>query len=166
VTLIECTNNRTASLGGQTLAQIVDVRVFSANFHALYGTVIQQHPLIDLIIKSACSHSIYICSVYRRQFDHVVYLDADCDNMFGWGNYLFWPQVWATLLAPPIWWPNRADSPRLTVSFSSTQLHGNNGTLYGWGLERRNLLFTSIGLGPGAIWGKGVGANQRTSTGS
>jgi hypothetical protein len=23
----------------------------------------------------------------------VVYLDGDCDNMFGWGNFLFWPQV-------------------------------------------------------------------------
>jgi hypothetical protein len=64
-----------------------------------------------------------------------VYLDAACDNMFGWGDYLFWPQ-----------------------------LHGNNGTLYGWGLDRRNLLFTSVGLGPGAIWGKAVGANQKTST--
>lgn len=28
-----------------------------------------------------------------RSFSHVVYLDSDCDNMFGWGNYLFWPQV-------------------------------------------------------------------------
>ena len=31
-------NNRTGSLGGQTLAQIVDVRVFSTHFHSLYGT--------------------------------------------------------------------------------------------------------------------------------
>jgi hypothetical protein len=28
-----------------------------------------------------------------RSFSHVVYLDGDCDNMFGWGNFLFWPQV-------------------------------------------------------------------------
>ncbi len=116
-------NNRTGSLGGQTLAQIVDVRVFSTHFHSLYGTN-NTRRLIYVLFSSA-----------RRQFDHVVYLDAACDNMFGWGDYLFWPQ-----------------------------LHGNNGTLYGWGLDRRNLLFTSVGLGPGAIWGKGVGANQKTST--
>jgi hypothetical protein len=36
--LIIITINRTGSLGGQTLAQIVDVRVFNTHFHSLYGS--------------------------------------------------------------------------------------------------------------------------------
>lgn len=95
---------RTASLNGKNLAQIVDVHVEN-DFNF---------------------HSL--------SFSHVVYLDSDCDNMFGWGNYLFWPQ-----------------------------LRNSNGTLYGWSLQDRNLIFASVGLGPGTIWGKAVGANQITN---
>jgi hypothetical protein len=44
------------------------------------------------------------------------------------------------------------------------QLHNGNGTLYGWDLTQRNLIFGSVGLGPGSIWGKAVGVDQFTST--
>jgi hypothetical protein len=104
----------------------------------------------------------------NRSFSHVVYLDGDCDNMFGWGNFLFWPQVHTitftvfTTTMPQLFFV----ATSILNSFSSrlVQLRDNNGTLYGWDLTQRSLIFSSVGLGPGSIWGKGVGANQITST--
>jgi hypothetical protein len=98
-----------------------------------------------------------------RSFSHVVYLDSDCDNMFGWGNYLFWPQVrlrytWHQTLI------RGSGLTRTRLLRCVLQLRNSNGTLYGWSLQDRTLIFASVGLGPGTIWGKAVGANQITST--
>jgi hypothetical protein len=93
---------RSESLNGTTLAQIVEINVRN-----------------DFNFKALF-------------FNHVVYLDSNCDNMFGWGNYLFW-----------------------------SQLRGQNGTVYGWNLRgAKQLLYASVNLGPGNIWGKGLGTNS------
>jgi hypothetical protein len=91
----------------------------------------------------------------------VVYLDGDCDNMFGWGDFLFWPQV--ELLTERTSFCHTLTNSSLSITIPP-QLSNGNGTLYGWDLSTRSLIFASVGLGPGSIWGKAVGINPMAST--
>jgi len=69
-------------------------------------------------------------------FNHVTYLNSNCYNMFGWGNFLFWQQ-----------------------------LEGGVGKLYGWDFINKVLVSDAVSILNGQSWGTAYGVNNTIGQG-